>query len=328
MWPASLLYGAAVHVRHWLYACGAIAVYRAPVPVVVVGNVAVGGVGKTPVVIEIVRHLRARGFRPGVLSRGYGRRTGPGSAAVCAVTAASDPAEAGDEPAMIHRATGAPVFVASARSRAASALLATHADTDVLVCDDGLQHYALARDVEVCVFDDRGIGNGFQLPAGLLREAWPRTPPPGVRMLVLHTGNSPAFAGFRAYRTIAQHACDAHGTVVPFDVLRAAPLCAVAGIGQPQIFFDALRSQGLRLERVEALPDHADFSIWTNPCGTNRRLVCTEKDAVKLWRTHPQALAVPLHVRLDDAFWDAFDQALQEASLSSGPALEIPHREP
>src|SRR5690606_24360938 len=136
----------------------------------------------TPVTLALVRHLRDRGWHPGVVSRGYGRRTRD----VREVLPASSPAEVGDEPLLIARAAGVPVFVGRQRAQAGRALLAAHPRTDILVCDDGLQHLALARDLEVCVFNDEGAGNGWLLPAGPLREPWPRRVD-----WVLHAGPAP-----------------------------------------------------------------------------------------------------------------------------------------
>lgn len=156
LWPLSVLLGLLVRLRQGLYLSGFLARQRVPVPVIVVGNVVAGGAGKTPVVMALTRHLQARGLHPGVISRGHGRHTRD-----CREVHADSPAlEVGDEPALIKRSTRVPVFVAARRIDAARALLARYPQTDVLLSDDGLQHYALARDIEVCVFDNRGVGNG------------------------------------------------------------------------------------------------------------------------------------------------------------------------
>lgn len=156
LWPLSRLYGAALTLRGWAYRRGWMRPARLPVPVLVVGNVVAGGAGKTPVTMAVVRHLQGAGWRPGVVSRGYGRV----SRGCRAVTASSSASEVGDEPLLIARRTGAPVFVAEARSEAGRALLAAHPGCDILVCDDGLQHLRLARDLEICVFSELGVGNG------------------------------------------------------------------------------------------------------------------------------------------------------------------------
>jgi tetraacyldisaccharide 4'-kinase len=302
LWPLSLLYGALFALRGWLYRLGWLQAQRVPVPVIVVGNVIAGGAGKTPVVMAVVRRLQARGLQVGVVSRGYGRQTDD-----CReVLGDSDPKDVGDEPALIHHATGAPVFVARQRIAAARALLARHPATQVIVSDDGLQHLALARDIEICVFDDRGIGNGWLLPAGFLREPWPRRCD-----LVLHSGQRPAFAGgYTATRGLAQDALTSDGKHVPLDTLAGKPLIALAAIARPEGFFEMLRARGLTLAETIPLPDHCDFDEWQRPSGSEYTLVCTEKDAVKLWRKAPDALAVPLHFAPDPEFFTALDAKL------------------
>jgi tetraacyldisaccharide 4'-kinase len=298
-----VLMGFLVRLRQGLYMTGMLQRHSVPVPVIVVGNVVAGGAGKTPVVMAVVRHLQARGLRPGVISRGYGRRTQD-----CREARADSPAhEVGDEPALIKRTTTAPVFVARQRKDAALALLAQYPDTNVLVCDDGLQHYALARDIEVCVFDDRGVGNGFLLPAGPLREPWPR-----LVDLVLHTGAHPAFTGFTAHRALAAYALRVDGSRVELTALAASgqALLALAAIARPQAFFTMLEAQGLVLEQIQALSDHYDFDSWLRPLNKPYTLICTEKDAVKLWDKHPDALAVPLVFTPEPAFLAGLDDLL------------------
>ncbi|MDQ0071646.1 tetraacyldisaccharide 4'-kinase [Variovorax boronicumulans] len=302
LWPLSLLYGAIFAVRGWLYRIGWLRAERVPVPVIVVGNVIAGGAGKTPVVMAVVRHLQARGLQVGVVSRGYGRHTDD-----CReVLENSDPHDVGDEPALIHHATNAPVFVGRRRIEAARALLERYPATQVIVSDDGLQHLALARDIEICVFDNRGIGNGWLLPAGLLREPWPR-----LCDLVLHSGERPAFSGgYTATRGLAQDAVASDGKRVPLEALAGKPLIALAAIARPEGFFDMLRARGLTLTQTIALPDHHDFDAWQRPSGSEYTLLCTEKDAVKLWRKAPDALAVPLHFEPAPEFFAALDAKL------------------
>ena len=303
LWPLSVLYGRLVHLRKTMYRLGWLASQRLPVPVLVVGNVVAGGAGKTPVVMAVVQHLQARGIRVGVISRGYGRR----SQACLEVLPERSVEDVGDEPALIQRRTSAPVFVAARRLEAGRALLARHPKTQVLVCDDGLQHLALQRDLEIGVFDDRGVGNGFLLPAGPLREPWPRP-----LDLLLHTGRQPAFAGFRAKRQLASHALRADGSQVALsDLASGKPLLALAAIAQPEAFFDMLRAQGLPLAATVALPDHHDFSNFECKTSVIYTLLCTEKDAVKLWDKEPAALAVPLNFEPEAAFWTAFDQKIK-----------------
>ncbi len=300
MWPLSLVYGLVVAVRSALFRWGVLSAKRMNVPVLVVGNVVAGGAGKTPVVMALAEHFLKRGIRVGIISRGYGRST-PGCLEVSRERSAQ---EVGDEPALIHRRTGAPVFVAKRRIDAALALLARHPDTQIILSDDGLQHLALHRDLEIGVFDERGVGNGFLLPAGPLREPWPRK-----LDLVLRSGIEPAFEGYRTQRTLADHAMTATGAQVPMTGLTdpTTPLLALAAIAQPEVFFSMLRAKGLTLAHTLALPDHYDFSSFKPNEYKGYRLICTEKDAVKLWPLCPDALAVPLTLALPQDFWALLD---------------------
>ncbi|MCX7279419.1 MAG: tetraacyldisaccharide 4'-kinase [Burkholderiales bacterium] len=309
LWPLSLLYGLLHALRKLLYRTGWLSTGGVPVPVIVVGNVVAGGSGKTPVVMALAQHWKARGIAVGVVSRGYGRSTDD-----CReVLPDSPPAEVGDEPALVRRSCNVPVFVARKRLDAAQALLAAYPHTQLILCDDGLQHYALKRDLEICIFDDRGVGNGFLLPAGPLREAWPRAVD-----LVLHTGQHPAFAGFRARRKLADYVLQADGTRRPLSNLQATPLYAVAAIAQPEHFFAMLRAAGQQLAQTQALPDHYNFDSWQRTENMRETVICTEKDAVKLWRHQPDALAVPLVLELDAGFLAALDQRV-DPWLSSPP---------
>ena len=316
LWPISFVFGSLVAVRRWLYRTGILKSERVHAVVLVVGNVVAGGVGKTPVVMALVRHFQDKGVAVGVVSRGYGRQT----QGCREVTATSTPAAVGDEPVLVKRSTGVAVFVASSRMEAACALLAQYPKTQLIVCDDGLQHYALQRDMEICVFDDRGVGNGFMLPAGPLREPWPR-----AGNIVLHTGKHPAFVqGFRAARSLATFALGSRGIAIPLTQLSAPgskALVAVAAIGQPDNFFNMLRDQGLTVAHIVPLPDHYDFDSWKLPFDGDFQLICTEKDAVKLWRSYPGALAVPLAVTLEPAFLATVDGGVSAAMAK----LSSPH---
>lgn len=306
LWPLSFLLTVLVRLRQGLYLSGLLGSHKVAVPVVVVGNVVAGGAGKTPTVMAIVRHLQAKGLHPGVISRGYGRLGQD-----CREVLLDSPAaQVGDEPALIRRSTGVPVFVASARIDAARALLKHYPQTDVLVSDDGLQHLALARDIEICVFDDRGTGNGWLIPAGPLREPWPR-----YVDLVLHTGSRPAFTGHTAQRRLDTHAVRSDGSRIELATLSHSKqaLLAVAGVARPQAFFDMLQDRGLKLAKSMALPDHDDFSAWVRPSDRDYTLLCTEKDALKLWLRHPDALAVPLVFTPEPAFFAALDRLLDQA---------------
>lgn len=305
--PLAGLYGLLAGTRRLLYRIGLLHTDRLPVPVVVVGNVVAGGAGKTPVVAAVVEHLRARGLHPGVISRGYGRST-TGCREVRPTDLARD---VGDEPLLISRRCGEPVFVATRRSEAARALLEQHPSTQVLVSDDGLQHLALARDIEICVFDERGIGNGWLLPAGPLREAWPRRVD-----LVLRPDGVAGIQGLRLARRLDTQALRADGSRIALTELARQPVLALAGIARPEAFFSMLRQAGVQPAQTLALADHHDFDAHPPLLPAGLAVVCTEKDAVKLWRQRPDAWAVPLAVEIEPAFWDALDRLL-DAKLSS-----------
>jgi tetraacyldisaccharide 4'-kinase len=306
LWPLSIAFSALSALRRGAYRTGLLKTERLPVPVVVVGSVLAGGSGKTPVVMAIVEHLQSRGLAPGVVSRGYGRRGSDCREAL----ADSSAIDVGDEPLLVAQRCHVPVFVAGSRVEAARALLAAHPGTQVIVSDDGLQHYGLARDIEICVFDERGVGNGWLLPAGPLRERWPRRAD-----LVLRDGTAPGVQGFEVKRRLAGVAHRPDGTRIDLASLKGRPLTAVAGIARPQAFFAMLRAEGLQLGQAMALPDHYEFS--GEPIrGDHFELVCTEKDAVKLWRRRPLAWAVPLVLAVHAEFWAAFDRLL-DAKLSS-----------
>ncbi len=253
-----------------------------PVPLLVVGNLVVGGAGKTPAVIALVQAFQAAGRRPGVISRGHGRQPG-GARAV----EPGDPAAAvGDEPLLIQRRTGVPVWVGSDRNAAARALCAAHPEVDLLLSDDGLQHRRLRRDAELLVFDDRGVGNARLLPAGPLREPLPAAIGPQQR--VLYTGRrvSTPLPGAVGQRTLGQAwpleawlRRDA-SAAVELPALRGRPLLAVAGLAAPQQFFGMLVAAGLTVDTL-ALPDHHAYATLPWPAATPDVLT-TEKDAVKI----------------------------------------------
>ena len=300
------------------------------VPVIVVGNVIVGGAGKTPTVIALVALLRSWGFAPGIVSRGHGR-AGADALLLDASTPgeAATPAAFGDEPLLMHRRTGAPVAVARQRREAALALLAAHPEVDVIVADDGLQHHALARDVELVVFDGRGIGNGWPLPAGPLRERasaiWPGgadTPP----RFILVNGRWPAPPAralpaprercFEARRglggalSLADWASGAGTSRDALIALRGRPLVAAAGIGDPERFFAMIEAEGLTIARLP-LADHATFDALPWPADS-ADVIVTEKDAVKLAGRSLGRTRVWV-VTLDFGLPDALARALRDA---------------
>ncbi len=315
LWPLSLVYSLLSALNRLFYHWGIFKTHRVRVPVVVVGNIVAGGGGKTPTVMALVQHLKAHGFSVGVVSRGYGR-TDKTCREVLPDSAITD---VGDEPALIFQTCGVPVFVARKRFKAATALLAAYPETDVIISDDGLQHHALHHDVAVTVFDDRGLGNGWLLPAGPLRQM-----AAAESDLILHTGQHPAllkdvFIQFTAQRALADHAVRADGSAVLLADLaknRDKPLLALAGIAKPEAFFSMLRDAGLDLAETLALPDHADHSTFNSILDNKYAgysLICTEKDALKLWQSHPDALAVPLVFAPERAFFAAFEAAFSAA---------------
>lgn len=328
--PIAGFYGVLLRLRRFAYRVGLRTATRLDVPVVVVGNVIAGGAGKTPTALGIVAHLQSRGWRVGIVSRGYGGAGLPGQRYL-SVQHQPDPRLVGDEPLLLWQKTGIPVYVGRERTVAAQALLREHPDIQVLVCDDGLQHWALYRDIEVCVFDGRGVGNGWLMPAGPLREPWPRRliATVGQRasaQLVLHTAPN-ALPGPQAQRELASYGSDQAGTTTPLHTLNLPgrlPVLAVAGIATPASFFALLRAQGIVLEKTLALPDHYNFDSWFRNEYAGYTLICTEKDAVKLWQHAPNAIAVPLIQTAPASFYQALDDALAQAR----PQLSSPHGHP
>jgi tetraacyldisaccharide 4'-kinase len=317
--PVSWIFAALVAFRRWTYTLRWVKPTVLPVPVIVVGNVMVGGVGKTPVTMALVQHLTKQGFRVGVLSRGYGRDASNGSD-ITPVTAESTAHEVGDEPLLIAKTCKVPVVVGSRRSAAGQTLLAAHPDVQVLVCDDGLQHWQLARDLELCVFDERGTGNNQLLPAGPLREPWPRkSTHSDIPCWVVKTSGSAGPNEYVAQRQLAYFALQANGNQRPLQSWGDTPVQALAGIAKPEMFFEMLRVQGMALSYTQALADHApmdDVQIDTS----RGDVMCTEKDAVKLWAQYPAAWAVPLQTTLPAELLAAIDQqlaVLHRAKLSS-----------
>lgn len=266
-----------------------------PVPVIVVGNIAVGGTGKTPFAIWLVERLRSWGFRPGIVSRGYGGRA---PAYPYSVLTDSDPALSGDEPLLLARHCACPVVVAPDRVAAAQALLERH-DIDVVVADDGLQHYRLARDLEICVVDGaRGLGNGALLPAGPLREPPQRLH--DVDLVVVNGAgwDDPSLRPLRM-QLVAHEARLLRGEGVrPLSAFCHRRVHAVAGIGNPRRFFDALREQGIEVI-PHAFPDHHAYVAADLDFADSLPVLMTEKDAVKCAAfAAPDWWAVPVAARL------------------------------
>ena len=305
-WPVRLLsgvYAGAVAARAALYRKGLFRSFHPGKPVLVVGNLIAGGSGKTPLTIAIVERLRAEGWTPGVASRGYGRA----SANVPRwVDADTDTALGGDEPVLIARRTGAPVRVDRDRVAAAQALI--DAGCDIVVCDDGLQHYRLARDVEIEVIDGRRrYGNRRPLPAGPMREPPERGDRCDFRVVNLG-GDEQQDAGFGEWsmHLRAQDAVPLHGhRGAPLSAFAGQRVHAVAGIGDPERFFAMLR--GLDIAVVpHAFPDHHRYRAEDLQFGSDLPVLMTEKDAVKCAGFDSErCYSVPIRAELPEAFWVA-----------------------
>ena len=271
--PLSFIYGAIAGTRRFLYSKRLRRSWRASCPVVVIGNLSVGGTGKTPLVCWLVAHLQERGYTPGVVTRGYGGS----SREVRRVAIDDDPLTVGDESILLARRTGAPVAIG--RDRPAAAQLLVSDGCDVIVSDDGLQHYALARDCEIVVIDgDRRFGNGWLLPAGPLRETPSRLK--AADAIVVNGGRA-LLSGALSMRLDARKAIKmVGGGMQTLTSLSGSSIHAIAGIGNPERFFNMLRSRGIEVIG-HALADHARITSSDIEFGDEKPVLMTEKDAVK-----------------------------------------------
>lgn len=319
--PLAALFGAVTSVRRALYRHGVLRATQPTARVVVVGNLITGGAGKTPTVIAIVALLRGHGHTPGIISRGYGGSHD----GLLEVTDSVTAAQCGDEPLLMHLRTRAPLVVGRDRVGAARELQRLHPQVDIVVSDDGLQHLALARDAQVIVFDERGAGNGWLLPAGPLREPLPRSVPP--RSLVVYNTAKPStpLPGTLARRRLAGVVALADwwrggsGSTAAIDALRGHPVLAAAGLARPERFFAMLRESGLSVTPLP-LPDHHDYATLPWPADT-RDVVVTEKDAIKLDPARIGATRVwvaPLDFALDPTFEVALIALLDPPGLCHG----------
>lgn len=268
--PLACLYGAAVAVRRLAYRRGWLPRVAVGLPVIVVGNITVGGTGKTPLVAALAARLRERGLRPGIIARGYGGRVGDQP---IAVGPDADAATVGDEPLLLARRSACPVVVCRRRA-AAAGWLANAGTVDVVIADDGLQHYALARDAEIAVCDGaRGYGNRWLLPAGPLREPLARLKDIDLTLVQARDGDFYLAPGAARRLTDRQEER-------PLAEFAGTPVHALAGIGNPQQFFASLRAAGL-CPTGHAFPDHHRYRREDIDFGDDRPVLMTEKDAVK-----------------------------------------------
>lgn len=302
LWPLSVLFGILSALRRWFYRVGLFKQTQLPVPVIVVGNISVGGNGKTPVVLALAKHLRAQGMRPGIISRGYGGtcKTFPHQ------VSAEDKADyVGDEPKLLSQISQCPVVIDPIRSRGGN-LLSKHCD--VLICDDGLQHYALARDIEIVVMDDRGVGNGQLLPSGPLREGPWR----------LQTVDYTVLNGVRPKHSPNALKSSVHmslqpGPIQPILADGYVPeqfAWAMAGIGHPQRFFNTLDDAGVVFATQRVFADHYAYTEADIP--KDKTVIMTQKDAIKCIEFAAKGWCyLPVEAVFNDDFLQRITQDIQ-----------------
>ena len=304
LWPVSILYCAAMTLRRLAYESGLMTIQQFDVPIVIVGNITVGGTGKTPIVAAIARYLTDRGWKPGIVSRGYG---GHSEQWPQEVQAKSSPNAVGDEAVLLARQTGCPVVVDPDRPAAVSSILDNH-DCDVVLADDGLQHLALDRDIEIAVVDgDRNFGNGFCLPAGPLREPVSR-----LRSVdfVIHNNSDKGNFHCELQGELAVNLVDSRA-IKPLNEFRGLRIHAVAGIGNPKRFFSHLKS--FSLDIVEhTFPDKHPYSHSDLAFEQEDIVLMTEKDGVKCASfAHRNMWYVPVEAKLDESFYNQLVKLLE-----------------
>lgn len=275
LFPLSVLFSWIVRYRYRQWRKTPQRYYRAPVPVIIVGNIGVGGNGKTPVVLALCQYLTQQGYHPGVVSRGYGGNT-PGP---CVVTADLSPTDCGDEPLLIHRRSHCPVVIAHKRPAAVELLLEQFPECDVIISDDGLQHYPLLRDIELCVVDaKRQFGNGFCLPAGPLREPLSRLQT--VDRIIANGGTLNDFSSDEMILVPSQWRRVSDGKLLSDESLFTHGT-AVAGIGHPQRFYQTLKELGLTVDATLEVGDHGQLTQGQIADNRSNIVLMTEKDALK-----------------------------------------------
>lgn len=289
------MFRVAVFLRRALYWLRILKSTRAGVPVIAIGNLTVGGSGKTPLAIHVAELLKSKRWSPAIVSRGYGGTV----RAPRGVTLAADPAEVGDEPVLMARRSGCPVWVGPERAAVVAALRQAHPDCDVVILDDGLQHYALRRDIEVAVVDARAFGNGFMLPAGPLRE--PKTRLWSVDAVIAHGTDKVKGYAMRLEGEDVHRATDARERRA-LRSFAGQRVHAVAGIGDPKRFFLYLAQRGVQVV-PHPFADHHPFRAADLEFGDDAPVLMTEKDAVKCKRyARPQHWILPVRAAPDPAF--------------------------
>lgn len=307
--PLAGVFALLTAIRRQVYRLRLRRIYRAPVPVIVVGNITVGGSGKTPLVIALVKAFTAAGIQVGVISRGYGGK----AKTITEVKSAPDADIVGDEALLIYQQTAVPVVVGACRSSAATALLQSYPQTQILISDDGLQHYALARDIEIAVIaPDFHFGNGFLLPAGPLREL------PARLKQVTMTVNAGTTRYCRLNFDLDYYSRGIRPLngkdIQPLEVLPNQSYYALTAIARSERFFNSLHQAGIALADTRSLPDHAALPVSAAEFSANGQLLISEKDAVKTrhWPDdlRQRTLVVDYQAQLPPAMWQAIQQQL------------------
>ena len=305
LWPAGAAVGLVARLRRWLYRLRVLRSYSAGLPVIAVGNLVVGGAGKTPLALWIAEFLASKGWSPAIVSRGFG------GAALSprAATIVSDPLEVGDEPVVLARRSGCPVWVGADRAAVIAALRGKHPDCDVVILDDGLQHYRLRRDLEIAIVDSRGFGNGRLLPAGPLREPVSRLRT--VDAVIAHGTDAVPGYRMRLEGSELHRATDARERR-ELQSFAGQRVHAAAGIGDPERFFGVLRSHGIDVV-AHPFPDHHPYRASDLDFGDSAPVLMTEKDAVKCKRfAQPHHWVLPVHAVMDAAFGEWLLERLGE----------------
>lgn len=321
--PFTLIFWCLSALRRLAFTIGIKPQYKSNIPIVIVGNISVGGNGKTPLVISLVEYFQAQGYTPVVLSRGYG---GTQNDFPHVVTQDCSPSLVGDEPALIKNRLKCEVVIDPKRARACK-YVELNTNADIIICDDGMQHYALGRDIELCVIDKRGLGNGFLMPMGPLRETAKRLST--VDTILLNT-NDEQFAALQGnslqnistplyqMRLKASHWVNLHNEEIKdvsnfssfIDTSANSAILAMAGIGDPKRFFDALDQLNIAYSETKSYPDHYHFTEIDIP--QNCTVLMTEKDAIKCKHfAHKDCWYLRVDASIDDAFYKSIDQQLK-----------------